>query len=53
VSTSVYEYELHRVTHPDIYFVEKRLCRRGNEVYIKWLGFDASHNSWIYMDNVL
>jgi len=39
-----YEYELHRAT-PDIYLVEKVLHRRGNEVYVKWLGFDESHNS--------
>jgi len=45
-----YEYELHRATHPDIYLVEKVLRRRGNEVYIKWLGFDGSHNSWIHKD---
>jgi len=42
-----YEYELHRATHPDVYLVEKVL-RRGNEVYVKWLGFDGSHNSWIH-----
>jgi len=39
-------YELHRATHPDIYLVEKILRRRGNEVCVKWLGFDGSHNSW-------
>jgi len=43
-----YEYELHRATHPNIYLVEKVLRRRGNEVYVKWLGFDGSHNSWIH-----
>jgi len=29
-----YEYELHRVTHLDIYLVEKILRRRGNEVFM-------------------
>jgi len=28
-------YEWHRATYPDIYFVGKILCRRGNEVYVK------------------
>jgi len=46
-------YELHRATHPDIYLMEKVLRRKGNEVYVKWLGFDGSHNSWIYKDNAL
>jgi len=34
-----YEYELHRASYPDIFLVEKVLHRRGNEVYVKWLGF--------------
>jgi len=47
IAGAFYEYELHRATHPDIRLVEKILRRRGNEVYVKWLGFDRSHNSWI------
>ncbi|XP_077272828.1 uncharacterized protein LOC143903249 [Temnothorax americanus] len=45
VSGRFYEYELHRATYPDVYLVEKVLRRRGDEVYVKWLGFDGSHNS--------
>jgi len=41
------EYELYRVANPDVYFVEKVVCKRRNEIYVKWLGFDNSHNSWI------
>jgi hypothetical protein len=48
-----YEYELHRATHPDVYLVEKILRRKGNKVYVKWLRFDGSHNSWINKDNVI
>ena len=48
-----YEYELLRVANPDVYLVEKVLRKRGNEVYVKWLGFDNSHNSWIHKNNVL
>jgi len=53
VAGGFYEYELHRVANPDVYLVEKVLRKRGNEVYVKWLGFDNSHNSWIHKDNVL
>jgi len=53
ITGAFYEYELHRATHSDIYLVEKVLRRRGNEIYIKWLGFDGSHNSWIHEDNAL
>jgi len=53
IAGTFYEYELHRATHPDIYLVEKVLRRRGNKIYVKWLGFDGSHNSWIHKDNAL
>jgi len=35
IAGAFYEYELHRATHSDIYFVEKVLRRRENEVYVK------------------
>ena len=53
VAGGFYEYELHRVANPDVYLVEKVLRKRGNEVYVKWLGFDNSNNSWIHKNNVL
>ncbi|XP_071650024.1 uncharacterized protein [Temnothorax longispinosus] len=53
VAGAFYEYELHRATYPDVYLVEKVLRRRGDEVYVKWLGFDGSHNSWIHKDNAI
>ncbi|XP_068991200.1 uncharacterized protein [Neodiprion pinetum] len=42
-----YEEELGKVKYPDGYLVENVLRKRGNRVYVKWLGFDSSHNSWI------
>ncbi|XP_018313642.1 uncharacterized protein [Mycetomoellerius zeteki] len=48
-----YEHELHRATHPDVYLVEKVLRRKGDKVYVKWLGFDGSHNLWIHKNNVI
>lgn len=48
-----YEEELQKVKHPDVYLVEKVLRRKGNKVYVKWLGFDKSHNSWIQKSDVL
>ncbi|XP_071640888.1 uncharacterized protein [Temnothorax longispinosus] len=46
IAGGFYEYELHRVANPDVYLVEKVLRKRGDEVYVKWLGFDNSHNSF-------
>ena len=47
VSGCFYEQELLKVKYPDVYLVEKVIKKRGNQVYLKWLGFDSSHNSWI------
>ncbi|KAM0733643.1 hypothetical protein ACS0PU_013192 [Formica fusca] len=43
----VYEHELSRVSDPDVYLVEKVLRQKGDKIYVKWLGMDESHNSWI------
>jgi len=53
IAGAFYEYKFHRATHSDIYLVEKVLRRRENEIYVKWLGFDGSHNSGIHKDNAL
>ncbi|XP_008544574.3 putative uncharacterized transposon-derived protein F54H12.3 [Microplitis demolitor] len=42
-----YEEELSKVKNPDVYLVEKTIKTRGNKLYVKWLGFDSNHNSWI------
>lgn len=42
-----YEKELQKVKHPNVYLVEKVLRKKDNKVYVKWLGMDKSHNSWI------
>jgi len=48
-----YEHELLKTKHPDVFLVEKILRKKGNRVFVKWLGFDNSHNSWINNNNVL
>lgn len=50
---SFYEAELQKTNQPDVYLVEKILRRKGGKVYVKWLGFDSSHNSWIDVTNKL
>ncbi|XP_014295514.1 uncharacterized protein LOC103579935 [Microplitis demolitor] len=42
-----YEEELSKVKYPDVYLVEKIIHTRGKELYVKWLGFDSTHTSWI------
>ena len=47
VKGGFYEYEMLKVKYPDVYLVEKIVRKKGNKVYVKWLGFDNTHNSWI------
>lgn len=53
ISGGFYEHELKIAKYPDVHLVEKVLRKKGKKVYVKWLGFDSSHNSWINKDNVL
>lgn len=53
ISGSVYEHELLMVRNPDLYLVEKIVRKKGNQIYIKWLGFDSSHNSWVDKDTLI
>ena len=48
-----YKEELQKVKHPDIYLVEKVLRRKGNKVYVKYLGLNKEHNAWILKRNLL
>ncbi|XP_057666047.1 uncharacterized protein LOC130899892 [Diorhabda carinulata] len=47
ISGCFYHEELQKTSNPDIYLVEKVLRRKGNKMYVKWLGLDSKHNSWI------
>lgn len=53
IKGTFYEPELQLAKHPDIYLVEKIIRQRGDRFYVKWLGFDNSHNSWVEKDDVL
>jgi len=49
----IHEYELYRIANPNVYLIENVLRKKGNDICMKWLGFDNSHNSRIHKDNVL
>lgn len=44
---SFYEYEIQKTKFPDIYLIEKILKRKGNKLYVKWLGLSEKENSWV------
>lgn len=45
--------ELQKTKMTDVYLVEKIIRRKGNNVFVKWLGFDNEHSSWINANDVL
>lgn len=47
IAGTFYAQELQKTKFPDHYLVERVIRKKGNKVYVKWLGLDASHNSWI------
>ena len=49
ISGGFYEYELQKTKQPDVFLIEKILRKKGKKMYVKWLGFDSSHNSWVDM----
>lgn len=53
VKGTMYAEELQLAKNPDLYLVERVLKTRGDKVYVKWLGFDDSHNSWIAENTML
>lgn len=53
IKGSFYEEEIQKVKDKNAYLVEKIIKTKRNKVYVKWLGFDDSHNSWINRKNLL
>ena len=47
IAGGFYEEELQKTKYPDIYLIEKVIKRNENKLFVKWLGFDDTHNSWI------
>lgn len=42
-----YEQELQKTANKDIYLVERISRKKGNKLFVKWLGFGDNENSWI------
>jgi len=42
-----YSSEILKTKHPNEYLIEKIIRKKQNQMLVKWLGFDNTHNSWI------
>jgi len=47
-----YAQEISKTNFPNDYLVEKIIRRKGKQIYVKWIGFDNTHNSWINMHDI-
>lgn len=48
-----YEMELSKAKYPNVYLVEKILKKRSKDLFVKWLGFNSDHNTWIKKTDLL
>lgn len=48
-----YEEELQKTKQPDVFLIEQILRKKGNRLFVKWLGLDSTHNSWVDQTNDL
>lgn len=53
IQGAFYTEELQKVKFPNVYLVEKVLKKQGNKVFVKWLGFNSKHNSWINKTDIM
>lgn len=53
IEGTVYVEELQLAKFPDVYLVEKIVRRKGDKVFVKWLGFDDEFNQWIDKTDLL
>lgn len=47
IAGGFYSEEITKTLYPDDYLVEKIIRTKGARVFVKWVGFHSSHNSWI------
>lgn len=51
IKGAFYRQELQKTKIPDVFLIERILRRKGNKIFVKWLGFSDEHNQWITASN--
>lgn len=49
---SFYEQEIKKTNFPDTFLIERIIKRKKKKIFVKWLGFDNSKNSWIDANSI-
>lgn len=52
ITGAFYEEEILKTKHRNIYLIERIIKRKESKLYVKWLGFDNTHNSWVNAKDV-
>jgi hypothetical protein len=52
ISGKFYEQELSKTNIPNLHLVQKVLKRKGDLLFVRWRGYDDSHNSWIHKNDI-
>jgi hypothetical protein len=47
IDGSFYQEELQKVTKPVVFDIERVIKRRGDQMLVKWVGYDKKFNQWI------
>ena len=47
---SFYSHELQKTKYPDIYLIEKIIKKKGNQAFVKFLGYNNRHNAWVNLE---
>ena len=47
-----YEEELQKCKYPGTYLIERVIEKWGDHLFVKWLGFDDTHNQWIHRNDL-
>jgi uncharacterized protein YcnI len=47
-----YSEETFKTNYPNDYLIEKIVRKKGDQIYIKWVGFNSSKNSWINKSDI-
>lgn len=48
-----YAMELQKTSFPNIYLVEKVLKKKGDKLFVKWMGFSDQYSTWLHQRDVL
>lgn len=48
-----YPEELQLTSQPNIYLVERIIRKKGNKLFVKWLGMDKKFNTWINKNEIV